>query len=191
MPYIYCFRVKGLYDNKNVYKFGKTNQNNVLERLNGYSGLNKPEKFILISYVKNADLLEKKILSELREKYNFVKELGLEYFYSTKEIDLHRFLKEMEIKYYNYKENAETHIIIKSNCNTNRIECPFECSSPRASSKTMLNHLEKQCKKRPSNSICVTSAKNNIKYQAIDKDLENIVGKIWGISITNKIPNYC
>ena len=46
MPSLYCFKLKGITrnDNKDVYKFGKTNQPNAMTRINSYSGLNKPRK---------------------------------------------------------------------------------------------------------------------------------------------------
>ena len=107
MPSIYCFKLKGKYNDKNIYKFGKTNQSNAMKRINSYSGLNKPDNILLISYVKNSDLLETKILEELRNNYEFIKDLGKEYFYCDDEINLHKFIKEMEIKYYNFEENEE------------------------------------------------------------------------------------
>ena len=104
MPYLYCFKLIGLFNNKDVYKFGKTNQRNPMQRLDSYNGLNKPKNIILISYVENCDLLETKILEELRNKYEFISDLGREYFNCNDEIQLHKFIKEMEIKYYNYEE---------------------------------------------------------------------------------------
>ena len=107
MPYLYCFKLIGLFNNKNVFKFGKTNQRNPMQRLDCYNGLNKPETIILISFVENCDLLETKILEELRDKYEFISDLGREYFYCNDEIQLHKFIKEMEIKYYNYEEASD------------------------------------------------------------------------------------
>jgi hypothetical protein len=192
MPYLYCFEVKGLFNDKTVYKFGKTNQNNVLDRINAYSGLNKPKKFIIISYVDNADLLEKKILHELRLKYNFCKELGNEYFYSDNNIELHRFLLEMEIKYYDFKENdiVQNKNILNENISipNKRIECPFNCGSPRASKEKMINHLEKQCKRRPSNTLINTiKCRSDVELLKIDSKLENIVSQIWNCQVINKI----
>jgi hypothetical protein len=188
MPYLYCFKVKGLFNEKVVYKFGKTNQNNVLDRLSGYSGLNKPSKLIIISYVENADLLEKKILKDLRENYNFAKELGNEYFYHSDEKELHKFLKQKEIEYYNYSEEEE---IKESKTNPTRIDCPFSCKSPRASKEAMINHLEKQCKRRPSNTAINTiKSKTDSKLLAIDSNLERLVSEIWNSPVTDKIKSY-
>jgi len=107
MPYLYCFKLTGLFNNKDVFKFGKTNQRNPMQRLDCYNGLNKPKTIILISFVANCDLLEIKILEELRYKYEFSSDLGKEYFYCNDETQLHKFIKEMEIKYYNYEEASE------------------------------------------------------------------------------------
>jgi len=105
MPSLYCFRLKGKFDDKNVYKFGKTNRKNVHDRLSDYSGLNKPGKIITAFEIENADQLEKLFLQYLKDNYEFEKELGKEYFYCNDEKELHKFIKELEIKYFDYDEN--------------------------------------------------------------------------------------
>ena len=107
MPYLYCCKLAGTYQKKDVYKFGKTNQKDPNKRFQSYSGLNRIEKVIVLTHVVNADLLETIMLEELKKKYSFITDLGKEYFFCDDEKNLHQFIKELEIKYYNYTEIDE------------------------------------------------------------------------------------
>lgn len=107
MPYLYCCKLIGKYQKKDVYKFGKTNQKDPNKRFQSYSGLNRIEKVIVLTHVVNADLLETIMLEELKKKYSFITDLGKEYFFCDDEKNLHQFIKELEIKYYNYTEIEE------------------------------------------------------------------------------------
>mgnify|MGYP003686445547 CR=1 FL=1 len=110
MPWLYClemfFRHRDCPEKK-IYKFGKTNKPDPNKRLNAYNGMNKIAKILVINYVENADLLEHKMLEELKNKYEFLPDTGNEWFWCDNEDELYKFIKDLEKKYYNYEESDE------------------------------------------------------------------------------------
>ena len=110
MPWLYSVQMffrHPDFPEKSIYKFGKTNKPDPNERFNGYNGLNKIKKKLVINYVENADLLEHKMLEELKNKYEFLPDTGNEWFWCDNEDELYKFIKDLEKKYYNYEESDE------------------------------------------------------------------------------------
>jgi len=135
MPWLYClemfFRHRDCPEKK-IYKFGKTNKPDPNKRLNAYNGMNKFAKKLVIDHVENADLLEHKMLEELKNKYEFLLDIGREWFYCDNEDELFYFIKDLEKKYHKYEETDEdeedesiTTIIKPNNFTLNDVTYPI------------------------------------------------------------------
>ncbi len=99
--YIYlCQLREHIKTNENIYKLGKTKQEN-LKRFKSY-----PNGTILICQFKciNCDLIEKKLLILFKEKYELQKDIGNEYFKGS--------CSSMVDDIYNYIKNENTNDII-------------------------------------------------------------------------------
>ena len=75
--YIYLIHTREFYNlNKNIYKIGKTKQEN-LKRFNNYP---KGSKLLFQIICNNCDVAEKELLKIFKLKYNLESYIGLEYF---------------------------------------------------------------------------------------------------------------
>ena len=135
MPWLYClemFFCRRDCPEKKIYKFGKTNKPDPIKRLNAYNGMNKIAKILVINHVENADLIERKILEELKNKFEFLLDIGREWFYCDNEDELFYFIKDLEKKYHKYEETDEdeedesiTTIIKPNNFTLNDVTYPI------------------------------------------------------------------
>ena len=110
MPWLYCLEMvlcRRDCPEKKIYKFGKTNKPDPIKILNAYNGMNKIAKILVINHVENADLIERKILEELKNKFEFLLDIGREWFYCDNEDELFYFIKDLEKKYHKYEETDE------------------------------------------------------------------------------------
>lgn len=83
MNYIYIIKDRTSVElNKNIYKIGKTKQDN----LNRFKGYPKGFKIVFIIACSNCDLIEKNLINMFKQKYIQIKEYGNEYFQGNVEM---------------------------------------------------------------------------------------------------------
>lgn len=119
MGWLYTIRLTTEYENKKVYKFGKTDKINPWYRINQYVRFEKPDKIINLTFVENT-IIEAKILIELKkdEKIQFISEFGNEWFTCEDEEYVYKSLDKFIFEYskiklnelYNEKNYYFTHI---------------------------------------------------------------------------------
>ena len=98
--YIYLLQEREfIITNQNVYKLGKTRQDN-LQRFKQYP---KGSKLLLQHICNNCDMLEKKLISDFKNKYKHRKDLGNEYF----EGDYNDMINDIHNKITNHNENTD------------------------------------------------------------------------------------
>lgn len=98
--YIYLLQEREfITTNQNVYKLGKTKQDN-LQRFKQYP---KGSKLLLQHICNNCDMLEKKLISDFKNKYKHRKDLGNEYF----EGDYNDMINDIHNKITNHNENTD------------------------------------------------------------------------------------
>ena len=98
--YIYLLQEREFINtNQNVYKLGRTRQNN-LQRFKQYP---KGSKLLLQQICNDCYTLEKKLISDFKNKYKYRKELGNEYF----EGDYNDMIKDIYNKITNHNENTD------------------------------------------------------------------------------------
>ena len=98
--YIYLLQEREfITTNQNVYKLGKTKQDN-LQRFKQYP---KGSKLLLQHICNDCDMLEKKLISDFKNKYKHRKDLGNEYF----EGDYNDMIKDIHNKITNHNENTD------------------------------------------------------------------------------------
>ena len=118
--YIYLIHTREFYNlNKNIYKIGKTKQEN-LKRFNNYP---KGSKLLFQIICNNCDLAEKELLKIFKLKYNLESYIGLEYFsgnYISMIQDIYNYLyKDINITNDTHKNNDDKNNDNKNNDNKN------------------------------------------------------------------------
>ncbi len=118
--YIYLIHTREFYNlNKNIYKIGKTKQEN-LKRFNNYP---KGSKLLFQIICNNCDLAEKELLKIFKLKYNLESYIGLEYFsgnYISMIQDIYNYLyKDINITNNDDKNNYDKNNDDKNNDDKN------------------------------------------------------------------------
>jgi len=102
--WLYTIRLKTKYEDKNVYKFGKTNKINPWHRIKQYVRWEKPDKTINLSFVEDTNI-EAKILIELKKDSHlkFISDFGFEWFNCEEDEYLYKIIEQLINKYSKIK----------------------------------------------------------------------------------------
>jgi hypothetical protein len=138
MGWLYTIKLITEYENKKVYKFGKTDKINPWHRIKQYVRFEKPDKIINLSFVEDTNI-EDKILIELKKDthLNFISEFGFEWFNCEDEEYLYKIIATLISKYskiklnesYNKKSYYLTHINPNNEKITNSKEMWWGCGN--------------------------------------------------------------
>ena len=141
--YIYLIQTREFKNmNQNIYKIGKTKQDN-LTRINQYP---KGSQLLLQQICHNCDILESLIIKEFKDKYIHRKDIGNEYFQGC----YYEMIKDIHNKIITCMKDYKVEDIIKKNIKEiKKYKCKF-CIKEYKHKQSKYNH-EKLCKENNNN----------------------------------------